>query len=140
MNELIPLSVLELDLPAPTIGWAAGLAERGIAVVIDDIGRLAVSRADARALFEEKRAAEVRQREAMERNERAAIEADRQWRAQLHPGVPWHRMPDPGLLPVLAMTAAAAAERPRRTSVLQDALAHGETVMHILEPASFEDE
>jgi hypothetical protein len=55
-GEPVPLSVLELDLPAPTIGWAAGLAERGIEVVLDDLGRLAVSRANARRLFEEKRA------------------------------------------------------------------------------------
>jgi len=49
-------------------------------------------------------------------------------------------MPSLDVLPVQALTAAAAAERPRRTSVLQDALAGGETVMHLLEPATFEDE
>jgi hypothetical protein len=43
-GEPVPLSHLELDLPAPTIGWAAGLAERGISVQVDDVGRLSVSR------------------------------------------------------------------------------------------------
>ena len=42
-DEPVPLSVLELDLPAPTIGWAAGLAEKGIGTVLDDLGRLCVA-------------------------------------------------------------------------------------------------
>jgi hypothetical protein len=137
--DLIPLSHLALDLAEPAIGWAACLAERGISVQVDDVGRLSVSRADARRLFAERAEVEARQREVMERNEQRAIEADRAFRAGLPAGVPWYQMPD-GVLPVHALTAAAAAERPRRTSVLQDALAHGETVMHILEPATFEDE
>jgi hypothetical protein len=42
--DVIPLSHLALDLPEPhSVGWPAHLAERGIAVVEDDIGRPATS-------------------------------------------------------------------------------------------------
>jgi hypothetical protein len=112
-EPFIPLSILELDLPAPTIGWTAGLAERGISVVLDDLGRLAVSRGDARRLFEEKRAAEQKAREMAEANERQAIEADRRWRDALPKGKAWYDIPG-DVLPVVAMTEAAKAEQPRR--------------------------
>jgi hypothetical protein len=50
--ELIPLSVLELDVDPPSVGgWRAFLAGRGVAVVVDNIGRDAVTRADARRLI-----------------------------------------------------------------------------------------
>ena len=39
MDELVPLSVLQLDLPAPATGWNAFLAERHIPVRLDDLGR-----------------------------------------------------------------------------------------------------
>ena len=52
----------------------------GITVITDDIGRKAISRADARRLLTERRESEARGREAAERQ---AIELDRQWRAQL---------------------------------------------------------
>jgi hypothetical protein len=136
----IPLSVLALDLAVPVEGWAASLAAKGIQLQVDDIGRLAVARVDAKALIAEKAAGEARAREVAAQNERLAIERDREWRSRLPVGTPWYEMP-PGVLPVVAMNQAALDERPRRTSVLQDALAHGETVMHILEPQpAFEDE
>jgi hypothetical protein len=139
-GEPLPLSVLELDLPASPIGWPAYLAGKGIDIVLDDLGRAAVSRSDARRLFEEKRAAEAKAREMAEANERQAIEADLQWRAALPRGAAWYEVP-PGVLPVVAMTEAAKAEQPRRRSVLEDALAGGATVMHILEPQpAFEDQ
>jgi hypothetical protein len=47
-DTLIPLSHLALDLPAPTTGWPVELDRRGIEVVTDDIGRKAISRADAK--------------------------------------------------------------------------------------------
>jgi hypothetical protein len=112
-SEPIPLSILELDLPAPPIGWAAGLAEKGVEVVLDDLGRLCVSRVDARRLLQEKRAAEQKAREMASENERQAVEADQQWRASMPRGVPWHRI-DPGVLPVQQMTAAARDAQPRR--------------------------
>jgi hypothetical protein len=84
MNETIPLSHLELDLPAPAgVGWSAYLADRGIAVVLDDVGRLAIARADAKRLFSERAEGAARAREVAERHERQAVEADRQWRAAL---------------------------------------------------------
>jgi hypothetical protein len=139
--DLIPLSILELDLARPSVGgWSHYLAECGIQVTSDDLGRPAIARVDARRLFEQKRAAEQRAREMAEANEQQAILRDQQWRSQLHPGIPWHQIPD-GVSPVLAMTAAAKAERPRRRSMLEDSLDGGGTTMHILEPQpAFEDE
>ena len=135
-GEPIPLSILELDLAAPTLGWAAGLAEKGVDIVTDDLGRLCVGRADARRLFDEQRENEARAREVMARNEAAAIEKDRQRRAQLPKGLAWYDVPV-GLSPAMAMIASDPDrdKRPRRTSVLQDALSNsGGTTMHILEP------
>jgi hypothetical protein len=103
--DLIPLSQLALDLPAPATGWLVELERRGVEVMVDDIGRRAVTRDVARMLFAEHAAAEARRREVTERNEAAAEEKDRAWRAQLHPGVPWHRMPD-GVPPAAAMLQA----------------------------------
>jgi hypothetical protein len=92
------------------------LADRNIQIVEDDIGRASVARTDAKRLIAEEREREALRREKAAEAERAAEEKDREWRAQLHPGIPWHRMPDPGgLSPVMQMTAAAKAERPRRT-------------------------
>jgi hypothetical protein len=59
--DLISLSVLALDLPEPSgVGWAAYLADRGIAIVLDEIGRAAITKADARSLFDERRENEAR--------------------------------------------------------------------------------
>jgi hypothetical protein len=60
-------------------------------------------------------------REAAERNEQLAIEADKLWRSQLSPGVPWYQIP-PEPLPASAMLAAARDEGPRRRSPLVDFL------------------
>jgi hypothetical protein len=130
-SDLIPLSHLELDLPAPTTGWLIELDRRGIEVVVDDVGRKSISRADARLLLDEQRENEARAREVAERNERQAIEADRQRRAQLSPGVPWYEIPA-DLLPVQAMTAAARDESPRRRNPLLDFIdnPHGGAVFH----------
>ena len=46
-DELIPLSHLALDLDVPPEGWTVYLEGRGIAVVADDLGRLAIARSDA---------------------------------------------------------------------------------------------
>jgi hypothetical protein len=133
-GEPVPLSVLELDLPAPTIGWAAGLAEKGIRTVLDDLGRLCVSRGDARRLFEEHREAESRKREMAARQEQLAVEADRAFRAQLSPGIPWYQLPD-GVSFAQAAAAAEAEAHPRRTPTRGEWL-FGETdtmVFHSLE-------
>ena len=127
--ELIPLSVLSLDLEAPPIGWATELAARGVEIVLDDLGRPAIARADARQLFAEAAAAEVRQREVAERNERAAIEKDREFRAGLNKGIPWHHLPD-GVSPAEAMAAADRATRPKRLTPLQEALSGESMTFH----------
>ena len=92
----IPISVLSLDLAAPPAeGWAAYLAAKGIALLRDDVGRDAISRGDARRLISEYREAEAQRREQAEA---WAVEAGRQWRAQLGVGVPASSIPE-GLSP-----------------------------------------
>jgi hypothetical protein len=128
----VPLSHLELDLPAPVEGWAVFLAGRGVEVTLDDIGRMSVSRGDARQLLIEQREAEARKREVLERNEQQAIEADRVRRASIWGGVPATAFPD-GVSAASVMLTAAQDARPRRQSPLQHALANsGELVFHSL--------
>jgi hypothetical protein len=140
-EPLIPLSHLALDLvDAPASGWTVWLAERGIAVAFDDLGRPSIARADAKQLLDDQRQNEIRRQDLAAQTERELVERDRAWRATLHPGLPWYEVP-PGVLPVVAMTEAAKAEQPKRRTVLQDALDGGETTMHILPPTPvFEDE
>jgi hypothetical protein len=137
-EELIPLSVLALDLPAPGEGWAAHLAHRGVEIVLDDIGRAAVARGDARRLFTEQREAEAANRERAAAMERAAVEQDRQWRAQLPGGVPWYQIPD-GVLPVVAMTQADRDAQPRRRSLLEESLSGSAMTFHPIVPDGDED-
>jgi hypothetical protein len=87
LSDLIPLSVLSLDLQPPQEGWTVYLEGRGIAVVTDDIGRLAVARSDARQLFAEKREAEAKARAHAVEVKLQMIEADRLRRAQLGTGI-----------------------------------------------------
>src|SRR5215216_5761920 len=91
--DLISLSVLQLDLAAPAEGWPAYLSSRDIAVVTDDLGRPSISRGDARQLFDERREAEARQREALAQQEQRAIEQDRKFRAQVWGGIRAELMP-----------------------------------------------
>jgi hypothetical protein len=112
-DETVALSVLSLDVTPPAAGWAGYLSDRGIKIVIDDVGRDAVSRSDARMLLSEDReqreAAEARRREIAERQERLAIEADRQFRARWGRGVP---IPGSVLCRVVTSAAGAAATIP----------------------------
>jgi hypothetical protein len=113
LDELIPLSVLELDLPAPAAGWLMELDRRGIEVVTDDLGRAAISRDNARQLFTEQREAEARQRELAEQRDREAMERERAFRTALPKGVPWYELPA-GMSPAEAlMRTGLEAERPR---------------------------
>ena len=116
----IPLSVLELDLPAPAVGWLVELDRRGIQVVDDDIGRPSISRDDAKMLLHEQREVEARRREMAAEAERQAIEADRAFRATLNKGVEWWRLPD-NMAPGDAM-ALAAAQSDRQKSVQEELL------------------
>ena len=126
--ESIPLSHLALDLPEPGLGgWHAYLAGHGIEVVVDDIGRQAIARADARRLFRERQEAEARGREAAARYD-AETEARRV--ASIRLGIPAHLLRE-GVLPVTALVQALHDERPHRQSVLQHALENsGEFTIH----------
>jgi hypothetical protein len=132
-SDLIPLSHLALDLAEPPAeGWHVYLAGRGVEVTLDDIGRMSVSRGDARQLLIEQREAEARKREVLERNEQQAIEADRVRRASIWGGVPAAAFPD-GVSAASVMLTAAHDARPRRQSPLQHALANsGELAFHSL--------
>jgi hypothetical protein len=136
-EQPVPLSQLSLDLDVPVEGWTVFLAARGIEITLDDIGRMSVARSDARRLFDERRENKARAREVAARQERQAVEADRQWRSQLSHGIPWYEIPD-GVLPVVAMTAADRTAQPKRTTPLQEALAGESMTYHRFGPA--EDE
>jgi hypothetical protein len=136
--ELIPLVVLELSLAAP-VEWAAFLADRGMSIIIDDIGRASVARSDARQVLTEERENEVRRREKAAELERQAVEADQQRRAQIYAGIPAAAIPA-DVHPARAMLEASRdARRPRRVSPLQEALS-GESMTYHSFPTAPEDE
>ena len=133
-EPFVPLSQLALDLAAPAEGWPAYLSSRDIAVVIDDLGRLSISRTDARQLFDERRENEARKAEMRAAAERAAVEADQQFRAQLWPGIPADLMP-PGAAPAAVMLQVDKDSRPRRLTPLPEALSNSEGLTyHSLAP------
>jgi hypothetical protein len=133
--EPVPLSVLELDLSTPVEGWTAYLAAKDIEIVTDDLGRLSISRTDARRLFDERREAEARKREAAAAAEAAAIKADQQYRSTLWGGLPWYELPG-GLSPAQALGAADRPAGPRRRPPVMDFLDNpdGGTVFHPITP------
>jgi len=96
----IPLSVLSLDLPEPPAGWIAYLNNIGVEVVVDDVGRSAISRVDAKQLFDEHREAE-----ALKAEKRAAAEKR-------------------------AIELASQSYRPRRASVVEDLLDNSGITFH----------
>ena len=113
--DVIPISVLTLDLPElPVGGWEHYCSGRGIEVVADDIGRPSIGRSDARQLLAEHAAAEERRLAAMARAEQRAIADDRARRASIWQGVSVDNMP-PGVAPALAMLQSAKDSQPRRT-------------------------
>src|SRR5688572_15174361 len=57
--QFVPLSALGLDVDEPLDGWAAFLAQRDVPIVLDDVGRPAVSRAALGELIEERREREA---------------------------------------------------------------------------------
>jgi hypothetical protein len=129
-EPLIPVSVLALDLPAPTPGdWHAFLAAKGIKVVPDDVGRDCVARGDAARLFGEKREHEVRQAALRRLAEQEAVEADERRRALIWKGVPVDAMPSDAS-PASVMLQSAQDARPRRQSMVEAAFANDGTVMH----------
>jgi hypothetical protein len=127
IDDPIPLSHLALDLPEPSEGWALFLGRRGISFRSDDLGRDSISRGDAKRLLDEQRADGLRVRALRAQQEREAVEADRVRRAQIWGGLPWYEIPD-GVAPAAAMLQSAKDARPRRTSVLQEALSNSDTL------------
>jgi hypothetical protein len=136
--DLVPLSVLSLDLPAPVEGWTAYLNAKDIEVVDDDLGRSAVTRSDAKRLFDEAREAEERKAQRRKLAEAQAVADDQIRRAQIWRGVPADHMP-PDIAPAAVMLQASRDARPKRTSVLQEALAGSETLTYHPLPTSDED-
>ena len=117
-DQLVALSVLELELRD---GWSLDLGD--VAVVEDAVGRRAVSRDDARrllAVYRERAEREAEQaRLHREKVEREAERRDREFRAQLHPGIPHGAFGD--VDPIIAQIEAEKAADPRRRK-LQDEL------------------
>jgi hypothetical protein len=114
-EEPVPLSHLGLDLDVPAIGWVFYLTGRGVSVLVDDLGRDSISRVDAKQLLDERRQAEIRRREVAERQEQQAIEADRQWREHLNPGLPWYEIP-PGVSAAELWAAAEKDAKPKHAT------------------------
>jgi hypothetical protein len=112
---------LERDLPAPAVGWAAELDRRGIEIVQDDLGRAAVDRVTARALFAERREQEEATARRRAEIEQRAIEADQRFRASLPAGVPAGAVPE-GISAGQLMMLSDPMPGARRQSVLEHSL------------------
>jgi hypothetical protein len=121
--EPVPLTELERDLPAPAAGWAAELAGRGVAVVLDDLGRPSITRAAARDLFTEHRENEARNARKRAEIEQRVIEADQAFRAALPAGIPAGAVPE-GISGGQLMMLSDPMQGSRRQSVLEHALEH----------------
>jgi hypothetical protein len=128
-DDLIPLSVLSLDLPVPPIGWVAYLNNVGIEILTDDVGRASIHRHDARRLFDEHREAEAVKAELRAAAEQRAIEADQEFRRRLGRGV---AVPS-GMSYAEAVQAAeldSQTYRPGRRSLVEDLLDNSGITFH----------
>ena len=123
--ELLPLSVLSLDLPEPSFGWVRYLAGRSIEVVSDDIGRLSVGRADAKQLLDEHREREAQLAQHFAEIEQRTVEADRLKFAQIWKGVSVDRMPSDAA-PASVMLQAAKDAEPKRSTPLEEAFSNSQ--------------
>jgi hypothetical protein len=132
--DVIPLSHLELDLPTPVEGWAVFLAARGIEVTLDDIGRMAIARVDARQLLTEKREREAEQARRRKLAEARAVADDQIRRAGICGGAPAVE----GVSAAALMLQADKDAQPKRRSVLQEALTGSETLTYHPLPKSDE--
>ena len=74
-----------------------------------NIGRQAIARSDAKKLFTEQAANEVRKAQMRAAAEQRAIEQDQQYRRQLYAGIPAGLIPAGLTLPLQCWTAAQAA-------------------------------
>jgi hypothetical protein len=130
-EQLVTLSELSLDLPEPVAGWAAEMAARGVEVVLDDLGRAAISRPAARLLFTEHLAEQELAARRREEIEQRLVAADEARRARMPKGIPVSAEV-PGLTPaMLMMLSDPAAQSARRESPLEHALQNsGSAVFH----------
>ncbi len=128
-EQPVLLAELERDLPVPAVGWAAELAGRGVAVVLDDLGRAAVERSIARAIYAEHFEAEARTARKRAELEQRAVEADQRFRASLPAGIPAGAVPE-GISAGMLMMLSDPMQGARRESVLEHALANGGTVAY----------
>jgi hypothetical protein len=122
--EPVPLSQLGLDVPEPPAGWVFELERQGIPLLLDDIGRRAISRADAAALLAEHREQEEAAARRREELERRMIAADEARRAALPRGIPVSEIPTGVSAAQLMMLSDPMDQGSRRESVLQHALAN----------------
>ena len=130
LSEVIPLSVLGLDLGVPGEGWPTFLGRRAIAIVPDFLGRDSIGVDAARRLLDERRGDELRRRKrAAVQQEEEEEEADKLRRAQIWTGVSADAIPV-GVHPATAMLQASKDARPRRVSPLEEALDNGGSVFH----------
>jgi hypothetical protein len=58
--QLVPLTILALDIDEPVVGWPAFFPARGIELIEDDLGRMAIRREDVRTLIAERREWELK--------------------------------------------------------------------------------
>ena len=131
--DVIPLSVLSLDLSAPAEGWPAFLGRRGIAIVPDSLGRDSIGHDAAGRLLDERRADDLRRARLRAVAEREAVEADRQFRASLGRGIPATSIPAGSTYVEAAMQAelenASGGYRVgARRTLLEDALDGSQTL------------
>jgi hypothetical protein len=132
-EQPVLLVELERDLGAPPLGWARELDGRGVVLVEDDLGRAAIDRAVARALYAEYREAEARAARHRQEIERRAIEADEARRAAIPKGVP---VAVAGVTAAELLMALDSDERPhRRETVLEHSLRNpaGSITYHSIE-------
>jgi hypothetical protein len=134
-EQVVPLSELSRDLPEPAGGWAAAMAGRGVEVVLDDLGRAAISRPAARLLFTEHLAQEELAARHRAEIEQRAVEAHRRFRASLPAGIPAGAVPEGLSAGQLMMLSDPERQGSRRESVVEHALANeGTAVYHPIQP------
>jgi hypothetical protein len=136
----VPLSHLELDLPTPVEGWVGFLAARDIEVTLDDIGRLAVTRADAKRLLTEKREAEGRAREMAAARDRVAIEQDQRWRASLPHGVSASAIPAGSTFAEAALSVELDSVAYQPSTLAEDFFSRDEAIVYHAFPAQPDEE